>query len=154
MILIDANALVLLIVGTLEPDRIQKHRRTSIYDRVDYEKLCNTIGTFENLVILPNVWTEVDNLLNACNGEHKNRYVLFLKHLSASATEKYIASHQAFHTPVIYDLGLTDTLLLSYALQCDRLITADSVLADYAKAYGCSVYDLKAEKRDRLLSGL
>ncbi|MDF9800021.1 hypothetical protein OKW21_005284 [Catalinimonas alkaloidigena] len=61
-ILIDSNALVLLIIGLIDQNLIPKHKRTSIYRKKDFERLLNVIKDFNHLIVLPNIWTEVDNL--------------------------------------------------------------------------------------------
>ena len=47
------------------------------------------------------------------------------------------------------DLGITDTLLLQVAKQCQLLITNDSRLSDYAIANGVLVYDMVKERNNR-----
>ena len=75
MKLIDTNSLLILLVGLIDPKLINKHRRTSIYEEQDFLDLLQLIGDFNDLVVLPNVWTEVDNLLNGFNRGHKESYV-------------------------------------------------------------------------------
>lgn len=75
MIVIDANALVLLVVGLMDKKLIAQHKRTSIYQVQDFEDLFNFIQDLSNVVVLPNVWTEVDNLLNKFTGLFKYEYV-------------------------------------------------------------------------------
>lgn len=70
-ILIDSNALVLLIIGLIDQNLTSKNKRTSIYRKKDFEQLLLRIDSLENLVILPNIWTEVDNLLNSLSGRYK-----------------------------------------------------------------------------------
>jgi len=71
MILIDANALVVLLIGIIDPRLFKTHKTTSIYEEQDYYDLLAIIGDLKNLVVLPNVWTEVDNLLNNFSGNYK-----------------------------------------------------------------------------------
>lgn len=39
MILIDSNSLVVLILGLIDPELINTHKKTSIYDEEDFYKL-------------------------------------------------------------------------------------------------------------------
>lgn len=150
MIVIDANALVVLLVGLIRPTLINRHKRTSIYDDRDFEELILEIGDLSKLLILPNVWTEVDNLLNNFGGQLKNAYVSELKNLTERCQEQYLETEIAAQDVAFYDLGLTDTLLLITAKQQKKLITSDSLLSDYARAYGIQVYDMVAVANSRL----
>jgi predicted nucleic acid-binding protein len=148
MKLIDTNALIVLILGLINPDIVNKHERTSIYTREDFENLLTIIENLETLVVLPNVWTELDHLihkgaLREIKGSYKENYVIGLIQLLKITSEKYIESIKIeSNLSSFYDLGLTDTLLLEFAKNCEMLITADSVLSDYAKAFGIQFYDI------------
>jgi hypothetical protein len=41
MILIDSNVLVILILGLIDPNLIGKDKRSSIYEKEDFDKLLN-----------------------------------------------------------------------------------------------------------------
>lgn len=142
MILIDTNALVVLLVGLVDVRLIAQHKRTSIYEEQDFYDLTSIISNLDNLVVLPNVWTEVDNLLNNFRGNHKYKYLQEISTIIKLSTEKYIESKTIIDHESFYDLGLTDSLLLKYADKCKLLITSDSALSDYAIANGIKVYDM------------
>lgn len=141
---------ILLIVGLIDIRQIKTHKRLSIYEKEDFYNLISIIPEIKNLIILPNVWTEVDNLLNNFQGSLKNAYVLKITELIKKSTEKYIESIKATEEYAFFDLGITDSLILSYAEKCELLITSDSKLSDYAIARGVSVYDLVMERNKRL----
>jgi len=150
MILIDTNSLLVLMIGLIDIRQVKTHPRLSIYDEDDYfNDLLSLIPDFRSLVVLPNVWTEVDNLLNNFQGYLKDRYVFEIKNLIKKSTEKYLETIQATEDYAFYDLGITDSLLLNYAAQCEMLITSDSKLSDYAISRGIKVYDLVQEKNRR-----
>ena len=150
MILIDTNALVVLIIGFIDTRLFKNHKRTSIYEKQDFEELLTVIGSINNLVVLPNIWTEVDNLLNDFSGNYKYQYVEKLTETIRLTNEKFISSLMATQSHHFYDLGLTDSLVLEYAKECRLLITSDSKLSDYALAYGIPVYDIVKSRNDRL----
>ncbi len=135
----------------MDPHLINQHRRTSIYNESDFYRLAEVIGSLESLVIIPNVWTEADNLLNGFRGAQKDRYLFMLKKMTEETTEQFLATSEAMTDfNVLYDLGITDSLLLKHSLQCELLITSDSRLADYAVANGVSVYDVVKNRNQRL----
>ncbi|RTQ46482.1 hypothetical protein EJV47_21245 [Hymenobacter gummosus] len=149
-ILIDTNALVVLIIGLMNPHILKTHKRTSIYEEQDLRNLLYIIQDISNLVVLPNVWTEVDNLLNSFDKQRKYTYLKTLRSAIEQTTEKYIPSVSATHNTAFIDLGITDSLLLEHAKECRLLITGDSALSDYASAYGIAVYDMVRARNERL----
>jgi len=151
MIIIDTNALIILILGFIDTSLIKKHKRTSLYEEQDFHDLMNVIKDIKQLVVLPNVWTEVDNLLNNFNGELKYSYIEKITNTIKSTSETYIASLTATEHNSFYDLGLTDALLLEYAKKCSLLVTSDSTLSDYAIANGVKVYDVVKNRNERLM---
>ncbi|TDT40564.1 hypothetical protein CLV90_3413 [Maribacter spongiicola] len=150
MKLIDTNSLIILLVGLIDPKLIQKHKRTSIYEEQDFNDLLSFIGDIEKLVVIPNVWTEVDNLLNNFNRGHKERYIEEITKTIKITTEKFLESKTAIESIGFLDLGLTDSLLLEYSKECELLITSDSKLSDYAIASGVTVFDLVKNRNERI----
>ncbi len=150
MILIDSNSLLVLILGLMNPSLINKHSKTSIYEEEDFHNLVFTIKNLESIVVLPNIWTEVDNLLNKFTGSQKELYVKRIIETIKKTSEKYLESKIIENNLSFYDLGLADTLILECARDCEMLITSDSALSDYARAYGINVYDMKELKNERL----
>ena len=150
MMLIDANALVLLIIGLIDQELISSHKRTSTYTKDDYENLLLIIKDFHNLVVLPNVWTEVDNLLNRFPGERKWAYIERIKELTTQTTEKFLTTKRGVNSEYFMSVGLTDSLLVELGKECDLFITADTFLSDIAVAHGIKVYDLVRARTENL----
>ena len=150
MILIDANSLVVLLIGAIDPKLIASHKRTSIYEEEDYANLLAIIGSLDKLIVLPNIWTKVDNLLNSFSGNHKWKYVQAFKRLIQLTSEQYIKSSTAAENIHFSEIGLTDSLILELGKECELLITSDSKLSDFAKAEGIKVYDLVEIRNNRL----
>jgi predicted nucleic acid-binding protein len=149
MILIDSNALVLLMLGLVDPNQIEKHRRTSLYTKKDFQDLLIVIHNWNRLIVLPNIWTEVDNLLNNfLNGNFKWPYINAVKEVVSQSTERYLNSESGVNSDYFLKIGLTDSLIIELGKECDLLITADSELSDIARAHGITVYDL-VERKNR-----
>ncbi|MEC5156301.1 hypothetical protein [Chryseobacterium sp. MP_3.2] len=152
MILIDTNAFIILVLGLMDKKLINKHKRTSIYDISDFENLVKIIGKdFSKVIVLPNIWTEVDNLLNNFTGNYKFKYYLILKELLQKTSEKYFETKNLENDYNLQHIGITDSVILEVAKNCDFIITGDSKLADLALANGIHVYDLIALKNQRLI---
>lgn len=142
MKLIDSNSLIVLILGLMNPKLINEHSKTSIYDEHDYQNLIDIIGDIESLVVLPNIWTEVDNILNKFSGGYRDLYIQTILNTIKRTSEIYLESQRVIDSYCFIDIGLTDTLILEYAKNCEMLITSDSSLSDYAKANGIQVFDM------------
>ena len=84
-IILDTNVFLLYLIGMIAPHKIKTHKRTSIYDVEDYEFLITTMNNFGSdleLIICPNITTEVDNLLNnTFQGYYKEKYVNLSKEI-------------------------------------------------------------------------
>ena len=151
MVVIDSNSLTVLVLGLIDPKIINNHPRTSIYSEEDFRALLEFIPDFDQLLVLPNIWTELDNLLNKYSGKRKYEYIESLMLLTKKTTERYIASLDVVENPAFFDLGLTDSAILELAKDCDLLITSDSRLSDYARASGILVYDMVEFRNKKLL---
>ncbi len=150
MILIDTNALIILIMGRINPKLINTHRRTSIYDEEDYYNLIEFVKDISKIITLPNILTEVDNLLNSDLGKYHYQYIkVFLEFLKQS-NEKYFETKKIIESQHFLNLGLTDSAIIEVAKDCDYLITADSKLSDFAKANSINVIDLVEIKNIKL----
>lgn len=150
MLVIDSNALIILLLGLIDKKHLGTHKTASLFDERDFEELLDFIGDLNNLLVIPNVWTEVDNLLNNFSGEEKHPYIVNLVNSIMETTEKYIKTSQVSLINEFFDIGITDALLLSLSKENEALITSDSKLSDYATAYGVLVYDMKKIKNERI----
>lgn len=150
MILVDSNALIVLLLGLIDPKLLKTHKTTSIYDEDDFFDLLYVIGDLNRILVLPNIWTEVDNLLNTFGGNYKYQYTQKITEIIKTTSEKYIKSKTGSECESFFDLGLTDSLVLEQAKSCKLLITSDSKLSDYAIASGIKVYDLVKIKNEKL----
>lgn len=60
-IVVDTNLLILLLVGSLNAEKISGFKRTNIYTKEDYQYLVSFLKNFK-IVTTPNILTEVSNL--------------------------------------------------------------------------------------------
>lgn len=151
-IVIDTNALVLLILGTIDKKYIGKHKHISAYSIADYDYLLSVINASKKVITCPNVLTEVDNL---CNREvDKHSYSQIFKQLTEDYEEKYKETKKIVNDnlDLMWNIGLTDIILIKIAKECDFLITGDSKLSDHAKSQGIAVIDLKERANKRILN--
>ena len=146
-IILDTNVFILYLLGTIVPHKIAQHKRTSIYTIKYYNLLIEQFYATGNetlLLICPNITTEVDNLLNnTFQGYDKEKYVYLSKEIYKKSVEVYIKTIEAVEQNTYYDLGITDSVILLMAKNCDLLISGDSKLCDYARSMDIPLLDFK-----------
>lgn len=126
-ILLDANLLVLLVVGLASPSRISQHKRLRTFTAGDFELLQGILSRAPRIIVTPNVVTEVSNLADGgFNGSARDRIYAVLRTLLTEMREIPIPSVQAAGHPDFIRLGLTDAALLDIlATENATLLTVD-----------------------------
>ena len=85
-ILIDANLLVLFVVGQTGRQLITKHRRLREFSVDDYDRLVGMLRMVE-LVVTPNTLTETSNLLAQHNEPERSRFLDVLRYVIENSQE-------------------------------------------------------------------
>lgn len=119
---IDANLLVLLVVGSVDRDQVGKHRRTRRFTSEDYDRLARTIEALKSVFVTPNVLTEASNLLESKSDQ---RYLNMLKDVIQKSEEIVVSSATAVRNRSFSRLGLTDAVLLDVVSKKRPLLTVD-----------------------------
>lgn len=122
---LDANLLVLLVVGETDSKLIAKHRRLKTFQEEDYDILIDMIGHVGEIFVTPNTLTEASNLL-AYHGEpERSRLFEVLRFLIKEREEIVVTSRTASQSKEFIRLGLTDAALLEVVSSSNPLITVD-----------------------------
>ena len=122
---IDANLLVLLVVGRVGRELIAKHRRLRGYTGEDYDLLHDLLERGGRIFVTPNTLTEASNLLGQHGEPERSRLFEMLRRVIQSAEEVIIASEVAASNSEFIRLGITDAALLETATEDTPLITVD-----------------------------
>ena len=122
---IDANLLVLLVVGSVGRDLIAKHRRLREYSVEDYETLLDLLGQVEQVFVTPNTLTETSNLLAQHGEPERSRLFDRLRFIIQESEEVVVASEVASSNSAFGRLGLTDAALLEVVTAETPLVTVD-----------------------------
>lgn len=122
---IDANLLVLLIVGSVGRDLIAKHRRLSEYTAEDYDILVDLLRPVDQVCVTPNTLTETSNLLAHHEEPERSRLLDRLRFVIHGSEEIIVASAAASDNSQFGRLGLTDAALLEAVTPERPLITVD-----------------------------
>ena len=134
---IDANLIVLLVVGQAGRDLIAKHRRTrTLFAIEDYDRLIRAISRVGELRVTPNTLTEASNLLGQHGEPERSQLLLTLRALVERSPETVVASVDAARHAAFPRLGLTDAALLEVVSAGAPLLTVDLDLYVAALASG------------------
>lgn len=116
------------------------------------------VAEFSDIVLVPNVLTEVSNLSGQISGAAKRQIAKrpiaeALRRLVESADELYVPSIAGVQREEFLDLGLTDSVLISLlALEMDdlspTLLSVDQALCARALSHGHSVIDYGQVRRE------
>jgi hypothetical protein len=129
-LLLDANLLLLLAIGSYSTVRIATFKRTAAYSVEDYRLLLALIARFDRLVTTPNILTEVDNLGRQLPQHEHGRFALVMRNIVSTSLEVVRPSSQVVALGSFERLGLSDALSTTLAREC--LIVSDD-LALYAQ---------------------
>ncbi len=106
---LDANLLVLLVVGATDTSLIARHRRLQAFDALDYERLVDLLVNYQQVLVTPNTLTETSNLLSQHGEPQRSRFFDTFRSLIEINKEIVVTSLEALtpETPVLtVDLNL------------------------------------------------
>ena len=122
---LDANLLVLLVVGSVDQALIAKHRRLRRFAAEDYARLLGLIARVERVFVTPNTLTETSNLLAQHRDPERSRFFDRLRFIIQESEEVVVASAVAASNRAFQRLGLTDAALLEVVTAETPLVTVD-----------------------------
>ena len=123
--ILDANLLVLLVVGSENRDLIPRHRRLQHYSAEDYDILLELLEDADQLFVTPNTLTEASNLIRQRGEPERSLLMGRLQFLINGSREIVVASVEASSHEKFEQLGLTDAALLEVASSETPLLTVD-----------------------------
>ena len=123
--LLDANLLVLFVVGRTGRKLIAKHRRLREFSVDDYNRLVKMIRMVGQVVVTPNTLTETSNLLAQHHEPERSRFFDVLRFLIENSEEITVASVDASRSRAFRRLGLTDAAVLEVVSADTPLLTVD-----------------------------
>ncbi len=130
---LDANLLVLLVVGLVDKRLVERHRRTRAFTTENYDLLLRMLENVELLCVTPNTLTEASNLLEKPDD---TRFLDRLGKLIEESEETVVDSKIAIRNRKFTRIGLTDAVLLDVISTEQPLLTTDAELYGIASAKG------------------
>lgn len=134
-LLIDANLLLLYVVGLLDPNQIGS-KRTEKYLPEDFDTLAAIIGRFERVITTPHILAEVSNLGGQFGGQLHERFFEALTKAISALDEQYVVTNDAMQG--YRRLGVTDAGIIHIA-QKYLILTDDFPLSQYLQTRGVNV---------------
>ena len=118
---IDANLLVLLVIGAVDRALVGRHRRARRFAPEDYDRLRALAGDWR-VCVTPNTLTEASNLVY---DERDDRFLAARREIVLVGEETTVPSERAVRDPAFPRLGLTDAALLDVISPERPLLTVD-----------------------------
>ena len=122
---VDANPLVLLVVGSESRDLISKHRRLEDYTAEDFDILLDLLEGVGQLFVTPNTLTETSNLVSQHGEPERSLLMTRSRYFIHGSQEIVVASVDASSNSQFENLGLTDSSLLEAVTADTPLLTVD-----------------------------
>lgn len=124
-ILLDANLLVLLVVGLAGRNLIERHKRTKSFDDKDYDLLVHVLSNFDQIVVTPHILAEASNLCGQIPEPALTTVRTAFATLVRTQEETHLAASIGIEHNAFLRLGLTDSTILELVNQGLPLMTTD-----------------------------
>ena len=135
VIVLDANLLLLLVVGLTSRAYISKHKRLQGYEELDFDLLICLIGSAD-VIVTPNTLTETSNLVGQIREPARKQIYQRIRQMLTRLEERYIQSARAAEYKEFPRLGLADAAQLDVTGESHTLLTSDLDLYLAATARG------------------
>jgi predicted nucleic acid-binding protein len=151
-LLLDANVLLLLLVGRWNRARIETFKNTDTFTKDDFDLLWRIVGRFNRLVTTPHVLTEVSNLAGQHGEPERKTLLAEFATLIALLPEQTESAATASADPVFQRLGLTDAVIIALAATPGfEVLTTDLDLWSHLSGKGLSAWNFNHLRQGGLL---
>ena len=123
-LLIDTNLLVLFVVGTVNPGRIEVFKRTRKYNKSDYQLLFRVMKRLQPWYTLAHVMAEVSDLADL-EGRELIQSRQVLKETLSVLREPAMASEHTVQNKLYERLGLVDAAIATLARENKCAVLTD-----------------------------
>ncbi len=141
-VLIDANLLLLYLVGSYDIDLVEKFKRTKMFTRADFRIIWNIMEYFNKIVTTPNILTETSNLAGQLPERSMSPFLENFKRRLHILEEEYHPSASASSHKFFSRTGLTDAVIMTAAANKYLVITDDLRLSSMLESLRIDVINL------------
>jgi len=140
-VLIDANLLVLFVVGLFDKRLISNFKHTKQFTPEDFKTLEAFLDNFKVFITTPNIVTEVSNLCGHLHEDKREGYSKVFSSLIKNLKEHYIMSAEVCEMKEFFKLGITDAGVVRLADKDFLVLTDDFALSQALQKQGISVFN-------------
>lgn len=139
-VIVDANILVLLIIGAVEPTKIGIVPKTKKYTSDDYEKALGIVSGFRWVVTTPHVLSQATDLVRHAGlwGDLAQRLTAALRDIYSGNEERFVPARKLAKLAAFSEIGLADCSTIEAAKHGCTLFSDDLPLHNVALSLGCS----------------
>ena len=130
-LLVDANLLLLYLIGELDPRLIARFKRTQAFKVEDFTLLKAITDFFSVVVTMPSVLTEVSNLAGQLTGKTRLRFFETFAGKVQLLQEMHLPSNEVVRAKTFPRLGLTDSAIILACKDRYLALTVDFALARF-----------------------
>ena len=127
-IVVDAQLLVLLVVGLASPRYLRRHKRLTAYDGRDFDLVHRILAPSCCVIVTPHVLAEASNLMRQLGEPARSDILATLARLVSKLHERHVPATVAVAADGFIRLGLADAALLAMDAHDATLLTADTDL--------------------------
>ena len=113
-ILIDANLLLLYLIGQYDLLEIEKCKKLSNFCKEDFKLLTQFISEYSKIVTTPHILTEICNLANYYKGTKRDEIFSEIQNIIPNFLEKSETSELLVIGEPFIKFGLADTAILKW----------------------------------------
>lgn len=125
VVALDANLVVLLVVGLANPAWISTHKRLRAYGTRDYDLLVRLLQNAREVVVTPSVLTEASNLVSQIEGDRRTKVMKEFRAFIGRTKELFQESASVSLRKEFVRLGLCDCALLELSKDDTVVLSAD-----------------------------
>ncbi len=114
-VLVDSNLLLVYFVGSHDPSRIARYKRTAAFSTDDFTLLDKLFRFFQKIVTSPNILTEVNSLSNQFPEDIRSSYYPEFAKQIMLLEEHYLSSATVSASSAFKRFGLTDSCIAELA---------------------------------------
>lgn len=133
-LLVDTNLLLLLTIGSCDPNLIEGFVRTQKYNIKDFALLSRFVGSFRKHVTTPHVLTEISNLTTRLPDHIRPGYFASLVSHFTAYSEEPVPFSTASGMGMFVKFGLTDSAITHITRNKYLVLTDDFPLANYLQS--------------------
>jgi len=128
-LVLDANLLLLVVVGGLGVEQIRRFKRTRKFEPDDFRLMSHVLNLFPRVLVSPNILTEVSNLLGQIDASFRRRAFEVFRGKLLELDEVFVPSQTASGNALFTGLGLTDSGVFELARNSAMVLTDDLALS-------------------------